>query len=346
MRSWLSRLIGGKTEPPGGTHQPIYEATASESTNRAEAAIPGTGVLPPLVTLAAPPVTLPIEAGNVGERDYGPDPVAECSVACLADAPFEVGLLREALESGLKDVDLRPTFYFEAPEGRTFFLSSAGAQSRGKSLIAAWDLGRARVGVDTVRAGIASLRTCLDAMPCSFAIPELDTDALAVQIAKADAIKNITPENVEIIATLPGDEAMDGKQVWNTLHRTGFRWGDMDCFQWPDPTRQTDHLIWVEVDDQHLGYALPEEIAAGRQHFHSIRWILDVARSPAPRHVLEEMIRAAEAFAEETRTILTPLVDGEAVETPDQLREAVSEVVAALEELGVAPGSSSVCQLR
>ena len=80
----------------------------------------------------------------------------------------------------------------------------------------------------------------------------------------------------------------DGQKVWRTLHALGIQWGDLDQFQWCDPTKQTDYLFWAEVNDGELGYALPEEIAAGRQHFQSVRFYFNIPRTPHPAHVLHK----------------------------------------------------------
>jgi uncharacterized protein YunC (DUF1805 family) len=124
------------------------------------------------------------------------------------------------------------------------------------------------------------------------------------------------------------------------------RWGDCDQFQWRDPTDQTDYLFWVEVNDGELGYALPEEIAAGRQHFQSVRFGFDIARTPHPAHVLQQMARAAECFALQLDGQLVAMIDGEAVDGLQALDAAVSEVTEKLQACGVKPGSSAVCMLR
>ena len=135
--------------------------------------------------------------------------------------------------------------------------------------------------------------------------------------------------------------------VRDTLHRLGLGWGGMDCFQWRDPIHQADHLIWAEVDDGDLGYALPERIAAGQQHFRAIRFILDIPRSPAPAHVLEQMLRLGAACQQLLPGCrLDAILDGRHVDGPDALRAGVASVVDALTAHGLKPGASDVLQLR
>jgi hypothetical protein len=126
----------------------------------------------------------------------------------------------------------------------------------------------------------------------------------------------------------------------------GIRWGDMDQFQWPDDAGVSDYLFWAEVDDGEIGYALPEKIAAGQQHFATVRFTFDIARSPAPTHVLGQMVRAAEAFAKACDCALGCFVDETYVDSPAELHAAVDDVISKLTALGVKAGSSTVCRLR
>ncbi len=177
-------------------------------------------------------------------------------------------------------------------------------------------------------------------------MPEISLDALRTAYDAAQAILKIAPGHAAIWAVRPDHSWMDGKEVWNTLHRMGFRWGDMDCFQWADPTDQTDYLIWVEVRDGQYDYALPEEIAAGRQNFSAVRFSVELTRTPAAPHVVREMIRAAEAFASELGANLAAELDDQPCDTPDALTTAAESVAACLARLGTKPGASSVCGLR
>jgi hypothetical protein len=85
--------------------------------------------------------------------------------------------------------------------------------------------------------------------------------------------------------------------------------GDLDQFQWRDPADQTDYLFWAEIDDGQFCYARPDEIASGRQHFDSVQFLLNIARTPHPAHVLQEMPRAAEAFALQLDCQLISMID-------------------------------------
>jgi hypothetical protein len=120
----------------------------------------------------------------------------------------------------------------------------------------------------------------------------------------------------------------------------------LDQFQWSDPTGQTDYLFWAEADDGEIGYALPEEIAAGRQHFRSVLFTFNIARSPNPAHVLGQMRLAATVFATHMNCGLTATVDRAPAQGTAALEAAVRDVVAKLEACSVKPGSSSVCMLR
>ncbi len=155
------------------------------------------------------------------------------------------------------------------------------------------------------------------------------------------------PDSVSIVCFVDEDAAMmDGRRAWFILYSMGFRWGDMDCFQWSDPTGAGDHLIWVEFNDERFGYVLPEEIGAGRQHFRWVNFTLDPARTPAPEHVLEQLIRAAETFADQMDCSIAATIDGESVGSPDALRKAVSGAVKAFARLGLKPASGSILRLR
>lgn len=167
------------------------------------------------------------------------------------------------------------------------------------------------------------------------------------QLDLAGKIIDLAPRRVECVVYRDDpDDMLDGKRVWNLLHSMGFKWGDMDCFQWADETGQTDYLIWVEVHDGVYGYAIPEHIAYGSQNFGAVFFSFDPSRTPSPIHVLGEMLRAVAFFQKETGSRVAARIDGEVVDGAEQLIEAVKAIVDGLEALGVAPGSDSVCRLR
>lgn len=345
MPGWWSRLFGGgsRTDAPQAP-SPLNEATANSSRDRAEAALSGTSALPPLLTLDPPPVdpVLVMPEPDDDGQDYGPDPIADYSLMAPVRTPFATAPLRE----GLRAVDLpaRPLFYMATPEGQTTFLSSSEAPETGTALIASWTYTR-----DPAKAVAASVRTLsnwLTARLEGFVPEPFDPDAYEAGERRAEAILALEPSDLTITAYLEIGAPMDGKLVWDTLHRLGLRWGDMDNFQWPDPTGQTDYLFGAEADDGERGYALPEEIAAGRQEFYGVHFTLDAARTPAPVHVVDQMIRAAEAFAAETGAALAARVDSLPTEGPDALRYAAREMADGLCALGTKPGAGTVCMLR
>ena len=311
---------------------------------RAEAAMPGTAAIRRELELIQPP---PPEVAPVpeAERDYGPDPIAEYSLRFDARATFTCADLASALHKirWPRHLD-RPSYYVATPGGHITYLQSSDAPTEGVALIAAWRLGD-MIMPEIIAASADKLSAWLAKRGFSSAaasIPEIE----ALQ-EMAGEIIDITPENVECICYLAENAApLDGKLVWNVLHSMGFRWGDMDCFQWEDETGQTDYLVWAEVHDGRYGYAIPEYIAAGSQNFHAVSFSFRPCRSPAPVHVLGEMLRAAGFFQKQTGCLVAARIDGEIVDGAEDLFHAVSAIEAKLKALGVKPGSGSVCRLR
>jgi hypothetical protein len=328
----------------------LYVTTASQSKARAETAMPGTASIAPLLTLVPPPVDedLRTYVEDDGLRDYGPDPVAEYALAVPARAVFPVAPLSAAITPDLRRYFASPTFYVRTPAGRVTYMVSADGPKQAAEIIAGWRLETEDKDlVQNIALGAQGFANWLAARPEGFAAVAPDPVRIAVQHQAARRIMEIAPNDVYIVAQ-PEQRGcrFDGQKVWHTLHALGVRWGDCDQFQWRDPTDQTDYLFWAEVNDGELGYALPEEIAAGRQHFQSVRFGFDIARTPHPAHVLHEMARAAECFAEQLNCQLVGMIDGEGVDGLHALEAAVSEVTEKLQACGVKPGSSPVCRLR
>lgn len=345
--SWWRKLLGQKPKAeimPGD----IRLVPSSETNARANAALPGTAKLEPLLTLVPPPVDpdLVYLPSDEDDRDYAPDPVAEWSVTFDAAQPFDCADLATALHEGHAEFG-RPTYHVVTPEGRTTFLTSSDAPSQGVALIPAWALGEwSNPNAKAIVAGAKALAGMLATRPEGFSTPEISAKALAAQMSRVDEIAALSPQRVTIVASHPDDgQFWDGREVWDLLHRIGLRWGDMDCFQWNDPTHQTDHLIWVEVDDADLGYALPERIAAGAQHFRSISFSFEILRTPSPLHVLHQMERMAVTCQKALGSTLSAYLDDKPVDDSDELKQGVERVVARLAEMGLTPGGSSLCRL-
>ena len=71
----------------------LYVGTRSETLRRAQAAMPGTASIPPILALVPPPVDPDLARAPVTDdgRDYGPDPIAEYSLAFPACGVFAIG---------------------------------------------------------------------------------------------------------------------------------------------------------------------------------------------------------------------------------------------------------------
>jgi len=281
-------------------------------------------------------------------RDYGPDPIAEYALAMPARAVFPVAQLNSAITTELRRYFALPTLYVRTPEGRVTYMVSANAPKQATEIIAGWGLGAEDKDlVKTIAVGAQGLVGWLATRPEGFAVVKPDTAKIATQYQAARRIIEIEPNDVAIVAwPKQSGQRFDGKKLWRTLHALGLRWGDMDQFQWLDPTDQTDYLFWAEVDDGEFGYALPEEIAAGRQNFRSVCFTFNIARTPHGAHVLGEMARAAEAFARELDCQLTFVIDRAPAPGLRALKIAVRVVGEKLRVCGVKPGSSPVCMLR
>jgi len=302
------------------------------------------------LTLAPPPIDpeLCVCADADTPRDYGPDPIAEYALAMPARAAFRVAQLGAAITPELKRYFARPALYVRTPEGQITYMVSANAPKQATEIIAGWNLGADEKDlVQEICLGAQGLAAWLATRPEGFAAVKPDTARIAAQYQAARRIVEIEPNDVAILAhPKQSGQRFDGKKVWRTLHALGLRWGDLDQFQWHDTTDQTDYLFWAEVDDGRLGYALPEEIAAGRQHFRSVCFTFNIARTPHAAHVLKQMTRAAEAFGRELDCQLSFMIDRAPAHGVAALEMAVREVSEKLRACGVKPGSSSVCRLR
>jgi len=353
-RGALWKLLGKRDSSSSDANTPrvgdLYVAPAPETAARAEAALPGTASIPRLLTLVPPPIDPELRpaASDDTLRDYGPDPIAEYALAIPARAVFSIAQLSSAITQELRRYFALPVFYVRTPEGRVTYMVAGNAPKQATEIIAGWSLGEEDKDlVQNIAVGAQGLAGWLATRPEGFAVVEPDTAKIAAQHQAARRIIEIEPNDVAILA-LPkrSEQRFDGKKVWRALHAVGLRWGDMDQFQWSDPTDQTDYLFWAEVDDGEFGYALPEEIAAGRQHFHSVCFAFNIARTPHGAHVLSEMAKAAEAFAKELDCQLTFMIDRAPAQGLRALEIAVRGVGEKLRACGVKPGSSPVCRLR
>jgi hypothetical protein len=359
---WWKKLFGRRDQHPasiglrGAIHADdsvlgdLYVATASESAGRSETALPGTASVPRLLTLVPPPIDEELcrSAEDDTSRDYGPDPIAEYALSIPARAVFSVPQLSSAITPELMRYFALLTLYVRTSAGLVTYMVSSEAPKQAMEVIAGWNLGKEDKDlVQNIALGAQGLARWLAARQDGFAVVEPDPAEIAGQHQAARRIIEIEPNDVAIVALpkQPGHR-FDGQKVWRLLHGLGLRWGDLDQFQWRDPTDQTDYLFWAEVDDGQLGYALPEEIAAGRQHFNSVQFVFNIARTPHPAHVLQEMARAAEVFAKQLDCQLNFLIDRTPAQGLQALEATVRQVSNKLQACGVKPGSSPVCRLR
>ncbi len=353
--SWWKRLFAQRdgAEQPRENEAPagFYIAPRTETDSRVEIALPGTADIPHILTLIPPSVAPELAPDHDPERHFAPDPIAEYSVEWVAAKPFRRDDFRASYSKEDHERFGRPSLFARLPGGRIVFLSME-ADPMATSIIAAWSL-RGRDGSLGEIAG--RVQSMSDGMACRTegfsTAPEGPSRVVPAPVKlysqwqRAQSIIAVKPEHVAILA-VPRRPPLNGKAVWQTLHGMGISWGDMDQFQWSDPTHQTDYLFWAEVDDGNIGYALPEMIASGQQDFLRVRFIFEVARSPAPAHVLKEMQRAAMQFAEMMDCDLVYSVDHVQGAGIANIEAAVTRCASELERLGVKSGSSSVCILR
>jgi cell division protein ZipA len=350
--SWWKKLLGGSDPPPGETFRAgnLALVQSSDSRDRAESALPGTAALAPILDLLPPqpdPDLVPPVAGTE-KRDITPDPVAEVALNFPASRVFRCADLLSGRTKEMHEAWGRPMFYVVTPDGHMTYMIASNAPEEGRELIVGWQMyDGSGLTAESILEGARKLCAWLRDRPEGFDVTNPDPEAIEVQFGKAQMVINIRPIEISVMAFFAEeDRAFDGRQAWDTLHAMGLRWGDMDQFHWADPTGQTDYLFSAIVDDRQIGYALPEEIAACRQHFVTVEFTFNIARSPAPDHVLGQMIRAAGCFQQHTGCRLACLVDGQSVEGPDVLRDAVADVTRTLAALDLKPGSSTVCMLR
>lgn len=351
--NWLKGLFGGGSKSADNSKSVRFDGLvlvpSSETDTRAEAALPGTKDLPILLELTPPPVTRSRSYGNdeATDRDYGPTKQIEVTAHFEEKAPFVCETMEKVLYGDLHKELLSPTYYVKTPEGRTTYLSSSDAPPIGKELIASWVADPERSGATPKKLTLAiqKLTAHLADSGFDFTHKQPDTDPAEI-FERVERIKALRPEIVLIVASLADGQKFDGRMVWDLLHSMGFRWGDMDCFQWADPTEQTDYLIWVEADDGVLGYVLPEQVALGEQHFHEVRFSFTPPRSPSPQHVLEQMIRAAAAFQEQTSCNLIAIVDDEVVEGAGGMMAAIAMLVEELASANLDAGCEEICVVR
>jgi hypothetical protein len=320
---------------------------SSYTSERSERAMPGTAAIKQVLTLIQPPAP-PENPVPEDDRDYGPDPVAEYVLRFDAPSTFSCSEMSEALRTIKWPTPLeRPCYYVVTPSGQTTYLMSIDAPTEGVAIVAGWSL-RDLDPAEFIAASAEKLARWLSKRRFGFkAASEISLADIETQVDRAAEIQVVAPERVECLVYLDKTEDMlDGKRVWNLLHSMGFKWGDMDCFQWADETGQSDYLIWVEVYDNQYGYAIPEYIADGRQNFAAVSFSFNPSRTPSPLHVLGEMLKAVAFFQKETGSRVAARIDGEVVDGAEQLVEAVQTLVDGLAALGVDPGSSSVCRLR
>lgn len=343
-RDLLRRLTGKSAPDPVYRIGDLQLVPSSVSEDRVRAVLDDTFALKPLFT----PVPPPLRGGAIsipGAQDFAPDPDIELALDITSDAPFSFAAL---MDKGLRKYHAlfeTPIWYIRLENGHTTFAEARGVPDTATALIAGWSLSPdddART--DKLIAAHDKLTRFLSVEAPGMTVPPLDLAGTDAKRARIRQIMAIRPAEAVITATLPGG-LFPGRQVWNTLHQVGLRWGDMDQYQWADPTGQADHLIWVEAHDGALNYTLPERIAADAQDFHAVHFGLDLRRTPAPDHVAGQMIGMARAFADATGADLTASVDGRQTDFPGGIVTAAWSAMGALDEIGLAPGDESVLRL-
>src|SRR5260370_30191308 len=123
----------------------------------------------------------------------------------------------------------------------------------------------------------------------------------------------------------------------------GLNWGDMDCFQWNNPSESgDDHFFWVSTSTP-PGYFLPEQIAADRVHVEDLVFEFSVPRSAAPVQVFDAMVKVVEYCQKR----LGGTIVGETRSNADlpAIRDRVVETERKLREEGFVPGSEDSLRL-
>ncbi|KZK78226.1 hypothetical protein PsW64_03865 [Pseudovibrio sp. W64] len=327
----------------------LEEVPSSLSGERVEKAIPGTAKLPRIIDLIPPPITLPQELSGQPLEDQNVEPNWNIDIISRFKARevFLCKALRSALEEIPPSLELTPEFYVVTPKGITTYLSSSDAPTEGQELIASWSPHEfSETSPEIVLKAQEALSSFLTSLPFGFSSSSLSEDYILEKFERVETINNLAPDCVSITAYLDANQTFDGKEVWNLLHTMGFKWGDMDCFQWDDPTGQTDYLIWIEPNDGKIGYVLPELVASGEQNFIEVTFSITPPLTPSAVHVFDQLMRAVTMFQEKTGCNLSAQIDDEFADSPDELREAVVELCAELEELNLKTGCDEISTVR
>ena len=350
---WLKKLLnfGKKPQPSTLEIGNLRLVPSGLRRDRAEAAMPGTKDIAKILYLVPPPVDPELVLDPNGEdpnRDYPPTPVADVVARYTSEKTFNCKDIEAILYNGFHTTALQPTYHVITPNGQTTYLTSSDAPPVGQTLLAAWPVAdKPDLSFDTVTKAAQAIADRLAQGGQGFTL-HLPTAEAVQKAQELNAnIMALAPEHIEIIAyPAKENENFDGRETWKLLHSLGLKWGDMDCFQWADPTYQTDYLIWVEADDGEIGYVLPEDIATGRQNFRVIRFSINPLRIPAPDHVLTELLRMTEVFQQQTGCKISCAIDGKPVDNPIEIRTAIQTLMADLNRLGIKAGGDAICVVR
>ncbi|WP_109314972.1 cell division protein ZipA C-terminal FtsZ-binding domain-containing protein [Pseudovibrio ascidiaceicola] len=322
---------------------------SSLSGERIEKAIPGTANLPRIIDLIPPPITRPQELTDQPLEDQNVEPNWNIDIISRFKAceVFLCKALQSALEENPPSLVLTPEFYVVTPKGIKTYLSSSNAPPEGIELIVSWSPHQfSNTSPETILKEQVALNVFLTSLPFGFSSSCLSEEEILKKFERVEAINDLTPDYVSITAYPDANQPFDGKEIWNLLHAMGFKWGDMDCFQWEDPTGQTDYLIWVEPNDGKIGYVLPELVASGEQNFTEVTFSITPPQTPSAVHVFDQLMRAVNTFQKETDCNLTAKIDDELADSPDELREAIVELCAELEEMNLKSGCDEICVVR
>jgi FtsZ-interacting cell division protein ZipA len=141
----------------------------------------------------------------------------------------------------------------------------------------------------------------------------------------------------------PKEHRFDGKTIWDVMLCLGLNWGDMDCFQWNNPSRNgDDHFFWVSTSTP-PGYFLPEQIAADRVHVEDLVFEFSVPRSAAPVQVFDAMVKAVQYCQKR----LGGMIVDETQNAADMsaIRARILETEQKLRQAGFAPGTNNALRL-
>jgi cell division protein ZipA len=237
------------------------------------------------------------------------------------------------------------------PQGRDRWalLDSAAdtdAARRFEGVALAWDLsGMLSEGVELARelGALAAGASEGAARLGRIASPRDTPEQAAERAARLLDLRARFGRSVEL-RLMPTGRPFPARQVWRAAYALGLEWGDLDLFHWRDPLPPRRRLFTLSAVGL-PGYFLPERAAHG-EGVHGVALGFDLPYSPDPVGVFD---RAAVAL-----TYLRQALGGRATSRDgrdldaDALadeRDALTDAVAEMNRLGLAPGSAAALRL-